>query len=273
MKRAKGFLTISAVRDVLLVAAIAIVVWKLAGATFVINMDKFGFVELLATLMAFFAIGLSVAFYFKATETSNTFYDNVYHFTKDTSEILGRIEAGFGERLRHLDEGYSGLREKFDRIPFDVNEAKEEVEKEQKEVEKKEAEKQELLENLAERAKLAEGEKLKLFEELKSRDESLENARRELFRLRRKIEQAEIREGVPEELAHYLIDALPAVFDLDRRKVLLSSRLLIEKFNDSVDGLRPEALRDMRRFDLVDETDSLTRKGVFYLRDLVKSRK
>ena len=39
----------------------------------------------------------------KATDTSNNFYDNSYKFTKEISEILGRIEAGFGEKLKHID--------------------------------------------------------------------------------------------------------------------------------------------------------------------------
>src|SRR6185436_4120877 len=62
---------------------------------------------LLSLVLSVFAMALSVAFYFRATDTSNTFYDNTYKFTREMSEVLGRIEAGFGERLRHLDEGYS----------------------------------------------------------------------------------------------------------------------------------------------------------------------
>lgn len=81
-------------------------------------MSGFDFSDLLSLFLAMFSIGLSVLFYLKATETSNIFYDNTYRFTKDVSEILGRVEAGFGEKLKHLDEGYLGLKDAVEKIPF-----------------------------------------------------------------------------------------------------------------------------------------------------------
>ena len=90
--------------------------WRFAWIDFNVDLSKFEFSDLLALIMGLFAIAMSVAFYFKATDTSNKFYDNVYKFTQETSEILGRIEAGFGERLRHLDEGYTGLQSRFDKF-------------------------------------------------------------------------------------------------------------------------------------------------------------
>ncbi|MFM2334285.1 MAG: hypothetical protein RIS91_288 [Bacteroidota bacterium] len=75
-----------------------LLVYKLAVSNLSFDFSKFDFNALLALLLSLFAIGLSVAFYFKATDTSNLFYDNTYKFTKEISEILGRIEAGFGER-------------------------------------------------------------------------------------------------------------------------------------------------------------------------------
>lgn len=94
-------------RFLVVAAVIGVVLWKIATAD--LDLSQFAFSDLLALLLALFAIGLSVAFYFKAAETSNALYDNSDRFTKQISEILGRIEAGFGERLRPLDEGYSGL--------------------------------------------------------------------------------------------------------------------------------------------------------------------
>jgi len=74
--------------------------------------------ELLSFVLALFAIGISIAFYFKTSDTANTFYDNTYKFTKDISEMLGRIEAGFGEKLRHLDESYLRMSKRIETIPF-----------------------------------------------------------------------------------------------------------------------------------------------------------
>jgi hypothetical protein len=86
-----------------------IIIWKLIGIDLKIDLTSFDFKDFLFLIVALFSLLLSIAFYFKATETSNTFYDNTYKFTQTVSEILGRIEAGFGEKLQHLDVGYSRL--------------------------------------------------------------------------------------------------------------------------------------------------------------------
>ncbi|PDZ02664.1 hypothetical protein CON03_27570 [Bacillus cereus] len=63
-----------------------------------------GVTDFLSIILALFSIGLSVAFYFKSTDQSNKFYDDTVKFTKDTSTILGEIQAGFGEKLTHLSQ-------------------------------------------------------------------------------------------------------------------------------------------------------------------------
>jgi hypothetical protein len=99
------------IRDLALVAAIVVFTWKILNADLKINIAEFSFTDLLALILALFAVWLSVMFYFKADEASSRFYDNSYRFTKEMGVVLGRMEAGFGERLKHLDEGYSGLRD------------------------------------------------------------------------------------------------------------------------------------------------------------------
>ena len=183
----KTVLTLKNVRDVVILAFFGVLSIKVFGMDLSLDIKEFTFTDLLSMLVAFFAIALSIAFYFKATDTSNRFYDNSYAFTREVSEILGRIEAGFGERLRHLDEGYSGIRDKFDRLPFDNTQTNEELEKEKAEIEKKEKEQQDLLEDLAKRAKLAETEKHELFTHMKQISEELEEAKRETRRLQRNI--------------------------------------------------------------------------------------
>lgn len=183
----KPKLTLKNVRDVVVLSFFGVLSFKLLNMDLSLNIKEFTFTDLLSMLLAFFAIALSIAFYFKATDTSNRFYDNSYAFTREVSEILGRIEAGFGERLRHLDEGYSGIRDKFDRLPFDNAQTNEELEQEKAEIEKKEKEQQDLLENLAKRAKLAETEKQELFTHMRQVSEELEEAKRETRRLQRNI--------------------------------------------------------------------------------------
>lgn len=118
-KRGPWLARLAVARDALIVGGILLVVWKMLQGRWVIDPAGFPLTDLVALVLAIFAISLSALFYFKATETSNRFYDNSHKFTRDVSEILGRIEAGFGERLRHLDEGYSSLRDHVTRIPFD----------------------------------------------------------------------------------------------------------------------------------------------------------
>lgn len=178
---------------VILIIFTGVAAWRLAWANVTVDLSAFEFSDLLALIMGIFAIAMSVAFYFKATDTSNKFYDNVYKFTQDTSEILGRIEAGFGERLRHLDEGYSGLQSRFDKFSLlSPEESEKKVEKnKEREAEAKARiqetidEKQKILNDLAERAKLEAQEKEKLFSELKQLEEKNNEAERRLLKLQK----------------------------------------------------------------------------------------
>jgi ATP-dependent Lon protease len=65
--------------------------------------------QLFSLLLALFSISLAALFYFKATDTSNKFYDNTYKFTQQTSEILNKIESGFGEKLSNLSSSYEKI--------------------------------------------------------------------------------------------------------------------------------------------------------------------
>ena len=98
---------------------------------FNINIMNFDFNDLLSLILAIFAILLASLFYFQATKTSNNFYDNVYKFTKDTTEILSRIEERFGEKLLHLEQGYNFIQEhliaNYEKVKVDLNTDKEKI--------------------------------------------------------------------------------------------------------------------------------------------------
>ena len=209
-----GFLTLGNLRDVFILATVAIIGYKTAITKVSIDLTNISLSDLISVLLAFLAIGLSVAFYFKATETSNRFYDNSYKFTKDMSEILGRIESGFGEKLRHIDEGYVGLRNRFDKIPFDITQAKEEEQKAQEEIQEKELAYNKLISELLESAKLSEEEKKDLRMRLASYSEELHKSRNELAQLQSKILAAENRfkheSNVSLGFKDYLADKLSA---------------------------------------------------------------
>jgi hypothetical protein len=249
----------------------AVVCYRLVTAPFSVDLTGFSFNDLLALILAMFSIALSVAFYFKATDTSNEFYDNTYRFTKDISEILGRIEAGFGERLRHLDEGYTGLRDQVARIPLDERKAKEEIAEEEEQAQKVEEEKARLLEDLARRAKLQEAEKHALFQKLGQKDSELAKTRSEIEFMRRRLERAEaLRESegedrVPVTVRHYIAsDVVPAIgVDV----VLAGPRSILRKrFFELKDKFHPGFLRDAESLGLVDPEGMLTDRGFRVLR-------
>jgi len=200
-----------------LVASFVVVVLAIAVAYQVLTIDielKFDFPAFLSLLLAFFAVGLSAMFYFKATETSNAFHDNTHKFTREVSQILDSIEAGFAQRLRHPDEGYTGSMDGFDKIPFDVTEAREKVVVEEREVAKKQAAYQGMIDELAERAKLTDTEKTDLLGELNRAQEELGESKNELRRLQRRIQSEEENQEVDQSVtAKRLWDAVRRVLE------------------------------------------------------------
>lgn len=264
--KTSGFLTPPVLRDSAIVLFIVIFSWKLINLDIQIDMSKFSFSELLALLLSLFSVWLSVSFYFKAGDTSNQFYDNSYKFTKEMSEILGRIEAGFGERLRHLDEGYSGIRDRFDRLPDYGNATSAEVTREEAEIKKREDEQRALLENLAVRAKLAEGEKQEIFAKLAEKNEELEQARLELRHLRQRTEDLspsdrELRRALLRYIAERVKEGTPAGVPPNSPQASIN-----RVFRRIQSELQSEAIRDLKRFDLLDEEGNLTRDAVMRIR-------
>lgn len=252
-----------------------LVVYKVVAAPFIIDLTKFNFSDFLALILSLFAIGMSLAFYFKATDTSNQFYDNTYKFTKEISEILGRIEAGFGERLRHLDEGYSGLSARFDRMPIDNVKAQEAFEKEKEIVAQKEKEREKLIEDLATRAKLQENEKKTLFAELREREVALHEAQRELTFLRHRAEGAEeevsasVLPNLPPHLVQYLIDRVIPELGGIADVAHLSVPAIISRFSSMMGQFHPEFLQEIKQLRLA-ATDRLLLSGAKVLRRIAR---
>lgn len=185
--------------SVVAIIFLGVISWRIAWANWTVDFSKFEFSDLLALIMGIFAISMSIAFYFKATDTSNKFYDNVYKFTQDTSVILGRIEAGFGERLRHLDEGYSGLQTRFDNFsPVNAEETEKKVEKNKEREADAQAklqetidEKQKMFDELAKKAKLQAQEKKELFSHLNMLEARSDDAEMRLRKLQKERDNME----------------------------------------------------------------------------------
>lgn len=258
-----------------IVSATVIFGVKLWHADFSQALVNFDFSDLLALFLAMFSIALSVLFYLKATDTSNVFYDNTYRFTKDVSEILGRVEAGFGEKLAHLDEGYSGLKSAVENIPFDRKQAEKDIEEEEEQLHKVEKERAELIESLAERARLEGEEKERLFERLKEQDEELSSARREIQVLRRRMLMAERNQHIEEVagpvsrrmrryLEHFVIGRVPVELIVEAPISVLNRH-----FKQVIkDELPEEVLVELREYGVTTEEGDLTHRGRALLREI-----
>lgn len=268
LKKTSGFLSWGNLRDISIIAFLFICAYRLAVLDVVIDLTGFSFTDLLSLFLAISAIALSAAFYFKADESSQGFYNNTYHFTKDVSEILGRIEAGFGEKLRHIDEGYSGLSEKFDRMPFDKVATKADEETKEAEIQEQEAKRQDIIEDLMRRADLADEEKRELVSRLSQLSDELDRSRAELHSFREVAVNDEFGSGITHGFKVYITPFLKRHFTSSFKSAPLQviasrfKRVLDDEGFDSQDAQYMESnglLRDGR----------LTDKGCQFVRNLL----
>lgn len=262
-------------RDFLIIALIIIFSWKLINSEIRLDLSAFAFTDLLALILSLFSVWLAVAFYFKANEASNLFYNNTYRFTSEMSEILGRIEAGFGERLKHLDEGYSGLRDRFDRISVyepnkqDSGSARDAVEQEKEEIRQQEEQLRQVIENLAERAKLADEEKTQLFITLQAQTKELDDAKIELRRLQREALRAEQSSSMDHPVIDYVARKILRVLSPAAKNEI--TRFGVQRiFAEIKDDLSPAAIEDLRKLSLLDAEENLTVKATLRIRQAVR---
>jgi hypothetical protein len=188
------------------------------------------------------------------------------------SEILGRIEAGFGEKLRHLEADYGGIREKVERLPYSGQITVADVKKDEEEVKKHEAEQKDLFEQLAMRANLAEREKQDLFAKLAEMNAELEQARLELRRHQGVSVLSDEDRRLRSALLEYLTDKIQAnIPEIDRDKVP-SYAILTRTLQRIRDDLHPNAIHDAQRFGIADESGGLTKDGMFRIRARIRRK-
>jgi hypothetical protein len=253
-----------------------LIIYKLAGSNLSFDFSKFDFNALLALILALFAIGLSVAFYFKATDTSNLFYDNTYKFTKEISEILGRIEAGFGERLKHLDEGYSGLVNKFDNGSSEQNikETKDEIEKEKLKLNQEIQERNNILNSLLEKAQLEQHEKEQIRKQLKEKEVEISKQNREINFLKNRLESENENEelnfeNIPPSILKLLYNYVKSIKEPD---ILIKypASVISRKFKFDISTLSQSELKLLLNLRLINEEGSFTLHGLRVLKQLAK---
>jgi len=265
-----------------------VVAWRIAWSDFTMDLSKFDFSDLLATILALFAVGMSVAFYFKTTDSTNMFYDNIYNFTQKTSEILGRIEERFGEQLRHLDEGYGRIQSRVEDIaktPYEIEEKVEKT-KEQEEEEKKKLEKtdkaiKEMMETLTKKANMEKEEKLDFYRKMEElanekalaqmRIKEIETERDQmgdkLLMLEKEVEGV-LRMDKPSILTRLLqVNRFRRLLILDAPDVILQNELKKE-----LSRLPVSYIKLLMREGVINKDKELTNSGIKMLRNIFSSQ-
>lgn len=233
-----------------------------------IDLSSFDFSDLLSLILAIFSIGLSVMFYIKADETSNRFYDNTQKFTQNISEILGRIEAGFGERLKHIDEGYNKLEGIYMTSRVHSG-ATAEIEKHEEKSISVEKRKDELISELFRRSNLDIAEKKKIEQQLAEANDALQKNRLETARLRREQlsrldNRIDSREDVTVNRAiAYFRHELPSHEAFEKAKGSIGG--FREAFQSIKSEVHPDWLEDLRELGWLDSNGELSDRGVISL--------
>lgn len=233
------------------------------------------FPTLLSLLLALFSVGLAALFYFKATEISNTFYDNTYNFTKDIAQLLIKIESGFGEKLRNLDEGYAAMRSQLQSAPYqngDTEETKQKIKGEKQEIEKVIEERNKIVSNLLERSQLEQEEKEKILAELAEKEKELESSQRELNKMNKRLfiermKSREHRDDFESGLERYTFNRI--INEIGIERVLHLSHIGIKKKVDEILSDVPhQYIDDLERHGYFD--NGITRGGVEFIRELAR---
>lgn len=236
---------------------------------------KVDFPTLLSLLLALFSVGLAALFYFKATETSNTFYDNTYNFTKDIAQLLIKIESGFGEKLRNLDEGYAAMRSQLQSAPYqngETEETEKKIKGEKQEIEKVIEERNKIISNLLERSQLEQEEKENILTELSEKERELESSQRELNRMNKRllVERMKNREhnddfesGIERYTFHRIINEIGV-----ERILHLSPIGVKKKVDEILNDVPRQYIEDLERHGYFD--NGITRDGVEFIRELAR---
>ncbi|ALQ08795.1 hypothetical protein P4S65_09850 [Pseudoalteromonas sp. B131b] len=234
------------------------------------------FPTLLSLLLALFSVALAALFYFKATETSNTFYDNTNNFTKNIAQLLAKMESGFGEKLRNLDEGYSSMRDYLQNSPSinsEISETKEKIKDGKEEIEKVIEERNEIVSNLLDRAQLQEEEKSQILSKLKEKEDELSSSQKELNKMGKRLLMDRMRKKEGREFEKGFEDytynnIIPQIGE----KVLLTSSTThaMRRINDFLSEQPRAYIRDLEDNGYFE--DGITLSGVNFFQKLAEMR-
>lgn len=265
------------VKSIILLSITGVICYKLIITPFNLQFD---FPAFLSLILAIFSVALAAMFYFKATDTSNAFYDNTYKFSQEIAGLLVKIESGFGEKLTHLDDAYKGMRDRFDQLPgrLEIKDTKKELKHEEQELKKILNEKEILINNLVNKAQLRDEEKEQFLKELRNKEESLNEAQQEMNFLRRRlIRDKDIRKRVSinndfdsSMINYFRLSVIPELGGpeyISKRPI----QVIRKKFRRLVSEFPNEFINDLKNNSLVDDSGELTKEGIEFLKVQARS--
>ncbi|TXX97341.1 hypothetical protein [Vibrio mimicus] len=242
----------------------------------------------LSIVLALFSVGLSAIFYFKATDTSNKFYDNSYKYTKDVAQLLVKIESGFGERLKKLDEGYLSMKEEIQKIPSyslhdrehreaEIENTKRDLVAEKEELEKINKEREEIISSLLEKSELQEDQKTEILKKLAQTENEAKDAQMQVMKLNKRLfaermkhkEITSQNEELVERVTDFTINALLGLLPANE-VVSWSFSEIRDAFSDCSVGFPEEYFHDLSQLGYFSKDHGLTKKGVLFIRRLAK---
>lgn len=267
----RTFWTLKNFRDVSVGLLMIVIAVRIAFAKTTIDLSGFNFTDLLSLILALAAVALSAAFYFKADESARSFYDNTYHFTKEVSEILGRIEAGFGKQLEHINQSYVGLNDKIDRMPFDPAFIREQEAAKVSEIQEQEAERDNIIQDLMRRAQMDVAEKANLQEKLDSLSSELEHSKSQLAYFRTMEPENIDAWGFSKEGIRWLYEKIASYYSSN---IALSDRAVMIRFRKAIrsGALDTGAIAHMTHAGLL-TGEELTPAGVMFIRSVLKKHR
>jgi rRNA maturation endonuclease Nob1 len=241
--------------------------WKLLINEINFDFAQLNFESVLTLVVSFFAIILSVLFYFKANESSNQFYNNSYTFTKDISETLRGIEAGFGEKLSNLDKGNEDLKRTFETYisPAEIKKGVAEGKKEVKEIKE---EKDKIIESLSKESEMSKKDINNYLKMIRQKDSEL----MEKNKMVRNLKQTSVNNysfTIDRNKLQYISDYTVANILPDLSTLEMQHDNLLRKiFRSKALSFTIKYINLMKEFGYVDGDIILSESGIEFIKDL-----
>lgn len=169
------------VKDIVIISLVGVAIYKIIQMETTLNLSNLSATDLVALLLAVFSVGLSAAFYFAATGSSERFYDNMNKFTQDTSVILGELK----EQVKNIDKGQQEVKNRVEHYGSNASSATvEDIKSKEKKVIEAKEDMNQIMSTIFENMKIDQTEKDKIRAELVAQEKLLTDSMSQLSELK-----------------------------------------------------------------------------------------